>query len=76
MVVVDGEQSGPVPVTSGVPLGSVLGPCLFLFFINDTEEKLHPTVLLFADDTIAYLAIDSQCYAMALQHDLDLLAKW
>ena len=76
VVVVDGEQSGPVPVTSGVPQGSVLRPCLFLFFINDMAEKLQSTVRLFADDTIAYLAVDNQCDAMALQHDLDLLAEW
>ena len=76
VVVIDGEQSGPVPVTSGVPQGSVLGPCLFLFFINDMAEQLQSTVRLFADDTIAYLAVDSQCDAMALQHDLDVLAEW
>ena len=39
-------------------------------------EKLQSTVRLFADDTIAYLAVDSRCDAMALQHDLDLLAEW
>ena len=39
-------------------------------------EKLQSTVRLFADDTIAYLAVDSQCDAMALQHNLDLLAEW
>ena len=76
VVVVDGEQSGSVPVTSGVPQGSVLGPCLFLFFINDMAEKLQSSIRLFADDTIVYLAVDSQCDAMALQHDLDLLAEW
>ena len=76
VVVIDGEQSGPVPVTSGVPQGSVLGPCLFLFFINDMAEQPQSTVRLFADDTIAYLAVDSQCDVMALQHDLDVLAEW
>ena len=40
-------------------------------------EKLQSTVRLFADDTgIAHSAVDSQCDAMALQHDLDLLAEW
>ena len=76
VVVVDGEQSDPVPVSSGVPQGSVLGPCLFLFFINDLAEQLDSRVRLFADDTIAYLTVDSQSDAMALQHDLDLLAVW
>ena len=39
-------------------------------------ERLQSTVCLFADDTIFYLAIDSQCDAMALQHDFDLPAVW
>ena len=76
VVAVDGEQSGPVPVSSGVPQGSVLGPCLFLFFINDLAEQLDSKVRLLADDTIAYLTVDSQSDAMALQHDLGLLAVW
>ena len=76
VVVVDGEQSDPVPVSSGVPQGSVLGPCLSLFFINDLAEQLDSRVRLFTDDTIAYLTVDSQSDAMALQHDLDLLAVW
>ena len=51
-VVVDGDSSDQVPVTSGVPQGSVLGPCLFLVYINDMAEELESTVRLFADDTI------------------------
>ena len=58
VVIVNGEQSSKVSVTSGVPQGSVLGPCQFLFFINDLAEELHSTVCLFADDTIAYPSVD------------------
>ena len=76
VVVVDGEQSSRAPVTSGVPQGSVLGPCLFLFFINDLAEEMHSTVRLFADDTIAYLTVEGDGDAARLQQDLDKLAHW
>ena len=75
-VVVDGERSEPVAVVSGVLQGSVLGPCLFLLYINDLAQGLESTVRLFADDTIAYLTVDSQSDAGRLQRDLDRLAHW
>ena len=77
-VVLDGEKSYNVDVLSGVPQGSVLGPCLFLFYINDMPEGLHQetTVRLFADDTIAYLAVTNYQDAENLQEDLTKLEKW
>ena len=65
-----------VPVTSGVPQGSVLGPCLFLLYINDLAQGLDSTVRLFADDTIAYMVIGDTSDSLRLQQDLDRLAHW
>ena len=61
---------------SGVPQGSVLGPSLFLFCINDIEDNIESTVHLFADDTIVYLAVSSTQDAETLQNDLNKLGIW
>ena len=54
----------------------MLGPSLFLYYINDLPAKLHSSVRLFADDTIAYLVIRSHEDADLLQEDLVTPAEW
>ena len=75
-VVLEGVTSDYVPVQSGVPQGSILGPSLFLFYINDIPVGLDSTIRLFADDTIAYLAIKSNANCITLQNDLNKLGLW
>ena len=58
-VVVDGAKSGPVKVRSGVPQGSVLGPCLFLVYINDLPQGITSRTRLFADDTALHRKISN-----------------
>ena len=75
-MVLEGDCSEEVPVTSGVPQGSVLGPVLFLVYINDLPDKVKSQVRLFADDTAAYLAITKLAKSKQLQDDLDTLQEW
>jgi hypothetical protein len=75
-VLVEGEMSDPVNVDSGVPQGSVLGPSLFLFYINDMPHGIVSKIRLFADDTIVYLTVASDADSGVLQTDLDRLANW
>ena len=66
-VIVDGEISNWKSVLSGVPQGSVLGPMLFLIYINDLEDDISSKVLKFADDTKLFRKVtnvtDKQSYS-------------
>jgi hypothetical protein len=75
-VVVEGAKSDSIDVKSGVPQGSVLGPCLFLVFINDLPEKLTSNTRMFADDTAIYRTIASKEDHAHLQEDLERLQVW
>ena len=75
-VVLNGQTSDPVPVLSGVPQGSVLGPVLFLIFINDIPENIRSSVRLFADDCVLYRNIESPTDCQILKDDLNSLAQW
>ena len=58
-MVLGDQASDPVPVLSDVPQGSVLGPVLFLIFINGLPENIRSSVRLFADDCVLYRNIES-----------------
>ena len=75
-VTLEGIKSSRTAVSSGVPQGSVLGPILFLLYINDLPKNIDSPIRLFADDAIIYRKIRSQRDCTILQHDLDSLAHW
>lgn len=73
---VGNSKSSWTRVTSGVPQGSVLGPVMFLLFVNEIPDLVQSTVKMFADDMKIYRAISSQKDVKLLQKDLDTLGKW
>ena len=75
-VTVEGATSDCVQVRSGVPQGTVLGPLLFLVFINDLPYCLDSRIRLFADDCILYRCIKERHDCELLQSNLYNLATW
>ena len=75
-VLVNGTASSERPVTSGVPQGSVLGPVLFLIYINDLPDNITSKCKIFADDTKLYRVSDEEEDRRTLQEDLTKLDRW
>ena len=76
-VYVEGSSSSVLPVKSGVPQGSVLGPLLFLLYVNDIPNIIsYSTSYLFADDTKFMEVIDRCSKTTHIQQDLDTLHSW
>ena len=77
VVVLDGAHSSQADVLSGVPQGTVLGPHLFLAYINDLPESLRTSgCRLFADDNLLYCIVNKACDNDKLQRDLSSLEEW
>ena len=75
-VSINGSHSALANVTSGVPQGSVLGPVLFLLYINDITNQIQSNIRLFADDSIVYREIRSPADHQILQTDIQMLTDW
>ncbi len=77
-VVLEGASSDWLPVTSGVPQGSILGPLLFLVYVNDVPSCIinNSNIALFADDSKLYRAMGKNYDHNLLQADLDCLHTW
>ena len=74
-VVLNGNSSDVLQVSSGVPQGSFLDPILFLFYINDIPDSSSSQVRLFAADTAVYLTVKGQADSKKLQND-HILQEW
>ena len=78
-VVLNGHSSTSLPVLSGVPQGSILGPLLFIIYINTLAElHLSPgsSLILYADDILLYRAVGNRYDNILLQQDVDLISAW
>ena len=77
VVKINNQLSDPLPVSYGVPQGSILGPLLFLIFINDIVSCIsYSKILLFADDSKCFCPISVPRDYQLLQKDINSLLQW
>ena len=76
LVKVNQTKSTTNDVVCGIPQGSVLGPLLFVLYINDLPDKVISSILLFADDTKIFKEVDSIIDSLTIQNDIYELEKW
>ena len=77
MVVLNGKTSSWRPILAGVLQGSILGPLLFLAYINDLPNRLISNAKLFADGTSLFTIVkDKNESANVLNNDLSLISRW
>lgn len=70
------NASNPLPVATGVPQGSVLGPLRFLIYINDLPLSVSSHIRVFADDCVVYSTITNISDQILLQNDLNNIQNW
>ncbi len=76
-VVIEGQTSDWLRTEAGVPQGSILGPLLFIIFINDIIKEIQTNIRLFADDTSLFHSIvDSHITQTLLNRDLQKISEW
>ena len=73
---VGGEVSAWMDVLSGVPQGSVLGPVLFVCYINDMPELISSVIYMYADDTKLLSKVCGEVDTVRLQSDLSIVCEW
>ena len=68
-VIINGQHSDWVPILAGVPLGSILGPLLFLIYINDLPDNLNSLIKLLADDTSLFSMVHDPTLSAKILND-------